>query len=1418
MPSPPPPRPVSVTVTPASIEFEALADTVRLTTEVRDQNGQIMSGVRVVWASSLADVASVSAAGTVTAVGNGHASITGRAGAASGSAAVTVRQTPAAVSTVPDSLVLAALGDTSRLTAAVTDANGHAVEGASVTWTSADSSVASVDGTGLVTAIGVGSTDVTAAHDSLIASSKVEVGAASSNDREVLELLYSAWGGDNWSDRTNWLTDAPLSDWAGVRTDGAGRVDYLSLRNNNVEGRIPASIALLDRLFILDLSGNSLSGPIPAQLGRLTRLRDLVLARNELSGRVPPELGMLPGLRYLYLSGTNLEGPLPDTFGRLALDQFYFDGTYLCLPASLVAWYERVENRTDDPRRCVPVTADRDVLVAVYEATGGPDWDRRENWLSDRAINTWYGVKTNEAGHVTELFLANNNLAGSLPAELGNLAHLERLRLYRNDLRGRIPAELGKLRNVRDFSLSSNDFEGPIPPELGNLVNVDTLFLSHNRLTGHIPGELGNLASLERLALYNNQLSGPLPAEFGKLKNLKDLSFTDNQIEGPLPRAIGDMSSLESLSFSRNRVSGPLPAELGKLGSLRRISAQGNEIDGPLPAELGRLSALEELSLSRNRLSGSIPRELGNLPNLTFLSLFENALTGAIPAELGKLGKLETLLLSGNRLSGVIPPELGSLASLEDLHIARTGISGPIPPELGALPALTSLALFNNQLSGRLPAEVGNLRALETLYVSHNPGLHGLVPRSLTDLESLSDFSAFETGLCAQIDDDFQRWLSQRNTSLEECDVAEVERLALAEFFTKTDGESWTRSAGWNTGANIGTWEGITSRGGRVRSVELANNGVSGPLASEIANLTELEHMDFRDNAFNGAFPPAVASMSELSAIRLGGNGDMTGPLPFRLTELARVDVLEYDGTGLCASPSATFQDWLARIGSVVGATCGNPETVGLALPVVYLAQAIQRPTGDVPLIEGRDALLRVFLTSDVSPAFFEPDAVATFTQAGHEVHRTVMKRDGDLLATVADEDDLRNSYNAVIPGDIVRPGVELVVEADPAGVVPLAAGSSTRFPASGAHPLNVIGVPPMDLVVVPVLEATQPDSSIFEWVNNIADDSPEVGLFRHSFPFGEFRARTRESYITSLDLTDEDDQWLLVLELEAVRTLENGSGYWYGAAASKNGVVRGRARLAAWVSIGKAWDTELAHEVGHTLGLRHAPCGGALGTDPDFPYPNGSIGAFGYDFRDGTVVSPASRRDIMGYCYEQGWLSDYYYEKVIDYRERVEGEGARALVASAAPRARTLVLWGGVVGGQLRLEPVFSVTAAPQLPSAPGPYRLEGTGPGGSTEFSLSFTPGEDKFGDKYFFFAVPMEADWANTLERIALTGPEGAVTIDADDERALSVVRNARTGRIRAILRDWDGPLPAALGRIGDLDVAKIQGIADAVGPPR
>ena len=174
-PPPDPPRPATVTVTPATVQITALGATVQLAADVRDQHGQVMAGATVNWSSSTAAVVTVDASGLVTAAGNGMATITASAGSASGMAAVSVMQSPDSVAVLPAEATIAALGDTLRLAAEAFDANRHAVAGADFAWESTDGAVATVEGSGLVTAVGNGTATITASAGSASGMAAVTV-------------------------------------------------------------------------------------------------------------------------------------------------------------------------------------------------------------------------------------------------------------------------------------------------------------------------------------------------------------------------------------------------------------------------------------------------------------------------------------------------------------------------------------------------------------------------------------------------------------------------------------------------------------------------------------------------------------------------------------------------------------------------------------------------------------------------------------------------------------------------------------------------------------------------------------------------------------------------------------------------------------------------------------------------------------------------------------------------------------------------------------------------------------------------------------------------------------------------------------------------------------------------------------------
>ena len=326
-------------------------------------------------------------------------------------------------------------------------------------------------------------------------------------------------------------------------------------------------------------------------------------------------MGNLANLTRLDLSENQLNGCLPSSLsGRLDMDESDLSSLPFCPTATA----EPTPAATAVPpmAQTSPET-DREALVALYNATGGPDWYVSDNWLSDVPISEWEGVTTDDNGRVTELDLWGNQLRGEIPPELGKLANLRELDLSSNQLRGEIPPELGKLANLTRLLLWGNELSGEIPSELGNLANLTQLLLSENELSGEIPPELGNLGSLENLLLYTNQLRGEIPPELGNLASLEYLLLSQNQLRGEIPPELGNLASLTRLRLDWNQLRGEIPPELGNLASLEWLLLSQNQLRGEIPPELGKLANLDVLRLSwgGNQFSGCIPTGLEGVPD-----------------------------------------------------------------------------------------------------------------------------------------------------------------------------------------------------------------------------------------------------------------------------------------------------------------------------------------------------------------------------------------------------------------------------------------------------------------------------------------------------------------------------------------------------------------------------------------------------------------------------------------------------------------------------------------------------------------------------------------------------------------------------------------------------------------------------------
>ena len=259
------------------------------------------------------------------------------------------------------------------------------------------------------------------------------VTACNSADRAALESLYEATGGHGWTESTNWLGEHAIDEWYGTTTDSLGRVTGLDLASNGLTGGIPTSLAHLAELIVLRIGGNALSGRLPLSLS------------------------------------------------RLPLREFHYADTELCTPAdaSFQAWLRALPSHEGTGVECEPIS-DREILDALYHATGGPNWINADNWLTDAPLRDWYGVSADDEGAVTSLRLRSNDLTGSIPPEIGDFSALQSLWLDGNELSGAIPPQVGNLATLNALSLGGNALTGPIPPELGDLASLTFLGLGYD--------------------------------------------------------------------------------------------------------------------------------------------------------------------------------------------------------------------------------------------------------------------------------------------------------------------------------------------------------------------------------------------------------------------------------------------------------------------------------------------------------------------------------------------------------------------------------------------------------------------------------------------------------------------------------------------------------------------------------------------------------------------------------------------------------------------------------------------------------------------------------------------------------------------------------------------------------------------------
>jgi hypothetical protein len=363
----------------------------------------------------------------------------------------------------------------------------------------------------------------------------------------------------------------------------------------------------------------------------------------------------------------------------------------------------------------------------------------------------------------------------------------------------------------------------------------------------------------------------------------------------------------------------------------------------------------------------------------------------------------------------------------------------------------------------------------------------------------------------------------------------------------------------------------------------------------------------------------------------------------------------------------------------------------GVAIPIGLDGGEVGGEGRNAYVVPRRDSLFRIYV--DVADDWVEREIEARLTLVQADGTEKVISELFTISEDTRDADITSGPYFGVEAEDML-PGVKYKVSLwetqwgyenepapEPAPILPV--NGATAFVGVEDSYQN------MRVVLVPV------DYS-YGGCDTVVDGEAIHGAFHSALlqqnPVENLELEVHAPYEVTYDMGSYNGLSTLVNEMSQLRAAEGATPevYYYGifdncgkCIGAGGGVSGGcTVGLAANITGGQksdAWaraaagqlnngaDQTFVHEVGHTQGRRHIECPSAgtqaAGTDPSYPYENGSIHVWGFGIRDYSLRHPTANADYMSYC-SKAWVSDWQWNatyKRIKALSEWEGEGGVA-------------------------------------------------------------------------------------------------------------------------------------------------------------
>lgn len=395
-----------------------------------------------------------------------------------------------------------------------------------------------------------------------------------------------------------------------------------------------------------------------------------------------------------------------------------------------------------------------------------------------------------------------------------------------------------------------------------------------------------------------------------------------------------------------------------------------------------------------------------------------------------------------------------------------------------------------------------------------------------------------------------------------------------------------------------------------------------------------------------------------------------------------------------------------------------KPVNKDLTITGLEITQAIQRADNSVPLVANRNTVVRVFAEAPVGGPINNVVVRLTAVRNGSTIGQ--MNSAPTTIPVDATRDSFNSTVNFQLPAGWLSGNVNLTATIDPDNTIPEADENNNSI----SRTMNFNTVPDLQVRIVPInythTGPTAPGFYPAQSVDYISD------WLMRAYPIGNVQITMRSPYNFTGNLQDinswaNDSQTGLLNKMRELKVFDgysldtpvvyyafvpisNGSTRWFFNGYAGIGWIGGRESVG--LNLMGFWPADetgklAAHEIGHNMGRRHAPCGVSGQTDPDYPYAGASIGEYGLDISEGVFWSPTTAVDFMSYC-NPAWISDYTYIGIYN------DQRANGFAAMNDTAVDSMIIAAGLSDdGVVTLAPSYAFASYPSAGDA-SDYRVE--------------------------------------------------------------------------------------------------------------